>query len=391
MPKKQVLFVYESFNIGGSTTSLINLLRGFDYARFDIDLISYRSGNEEIRKKLPKHINILKDAAKYGENRSSKVIKAARSAFSSEFWRALKARRQRASKYVFLQHMSYARLKLSRRVKKHYDAVIGYVEGWSNSYALSKLVDADKRIIFIHIDYLASGSLPQIDRKAFSRADSIVSVSQSCLRGFQAAFPEYSNRAVCIENIFDVRELIQRSAAEPNIDIGEFDIITVCRPDIYVKGLDRILNVAAKLRENGYRFRWGLLGVSDRGEFHKLYSRYDLIDTVIPLGSTNEPYPYFKRARILAVTSRHEAKPTVVTEAQILGLPCIVTDYCSAREQVRDGVDGLIVENSENGIFSVICRVLDDSDLINSFSDELKNKHFGFENSYKTLYDLIER
>lgn len=390
MPKKQVLFVYEGFNVGGSTTSLINLLRGIDYTRFDIDLISYRGGSETIKARLPEQINILKDAAKYGENRPSRIIKAASLAFSAELWRALKAKRRHTSKYVFLQHMSYARLRLSRRLKKHYDAVIGYVEGWSNSYALSRLVDADKRIIFIHIDYFASGSSPQTDRKAFSRADYIVSVSQSCLRGFRSAFPEYTDRAVCIENVFDVSELIQRSNAPLQSDIGEFDIITVCRPDIYVKGIDRILNVAAKLRENGYNFRWGLLGVSDCGEFHTLYSKYELGDTVIPLGITNEPYPYFRHARVLAVTSRHEAKPTVVTEAQILGLPCIVTDYCSAREQVRDGIDGIIVENSDDGIFSGICRVLDTPGLINSFSDALKDKRFSFEGSFEALYALID-
>lgn len=389
--KKRVLFVYESFNIGGSTTSLINLLGGFDCERYEVDLISYRSTPKSREGKLPRQVRVLDDAAKHGKSAISTAVKAIKLAFSPSFHRAMLARRRGCSKYAVQQYMSYARLRLSRRLREHYDAVVGYVEGWSNAYALSPRVNADRRIIFIHHDYGTAGDIPQVDRSAFFGASAIVTVSESCRRGFVAIFPELADRTYVIENVFDPLRL--RALAEAPLPIGSaehFDILTVCRPDIYVKGLDRILNVAADLRENGYSFRWGLLGVTDSGEFHRLYSRYDLGDHVIPLGETDDPYPFFRCADVLAVTSRHEAKPMVVTEARLLGLPCIVTEYSSAREQVRDGIDGLVVENSEEGIFSGICRVLDDPSLLAAFAAELKSDHYDNSGSYRTLYALLD-
>ncbi len=389
--KKRVLIVYESLNIGGSTTSLINLLRGFDSERYELDLIRYRRSPSECADMLPGWVRTLDDAAKHGKTSPAVAVKALKLAFSPSFYRAMLAKRRGASKYAVQQHMAYARLRLSRKTEGRYDAVIGYLEGWSNAYALSRLVRAERRIVFIHHDYASAGDVPDIDRRAFAGASAIVTVSESCRKRFSAVFPELSGRVHVIENVFDppaVRASADGTALPDGI--GHFDILTVCRADIYVKGLDRLLSVAEKLRKNGYRFRWGLLGVSDSGDFHRLYLRYGLDGYVVPLGEVSSPYPFFRRASILAVTSRHEARPMVVTEAQILGLPCIVTDYSSAREQVRDGVDGLVVENSEEGIYSGICRVLEHPELIEGFADGLKDRCFDGSASYATLYSLID-
>ena len=63
-----------------------------------------------------------------------------------------------------------------------------------------------------------------------------------------------------------------------------------------------------------------------------------------------------------------------VTEAQILGVPCIVTDYSSAREQVCDGLDGIITENSTEGIVSALRRVMDDPTVRQGLTEALRGK-----------------
>ena len=65
-------------------------------------------------------------------------------------------------------------------------------------------------------------------------------------------------------------------------------------------------------------------------------------------------------AGLLAQTSRFEGKSVVVDEARVLGLPVLATDYSSARDQVRDGVDGLIVPMNPDGIARGIETLLHD-------------------------------
>lgn len=395
--KKRVLIVYERFNTGGSTTALLNLLNSFDYERFNVELISYRNENEACRALIPKQVKILNDAAKLGESRFSRVFKAASLLASPSFYKAMriyKKRKKKYSKYQVLQHMAYARLRLSKKVYDNYDVVMGYVEGWSDAYALSKLVNADKRIIFIHLDYLASGLLPNIDRAAFARADKIICVSKACKNCFITAFPELADKAEYCENMFLPQRLNELALSYKTEECELPRFITVCRADIYVKGLDRILNIAANLKKNGYKFRWELIGVDTEGAFGEAFKEYKLSDCVFPLGNMENPYPYFVSADWLIVASRFEAKPMVVTEAELLGLPCIATEYSSVREQISDGIDGLIAENSENGLYEVICRALDDTSLKESCKRNLEQRQAklkaGFKSTLEKLYNILE-
>ena len=259
MKKKKLLFIYEELNTGGSTTSLLNLLDIFDYERYEVDLLCYRMPSPEHCSALglSERVRVLDGAAKYGKSRAERIIKAGILALSPSFHRALRARKRCASKYVVLQNMSYARLRLSKGLAAHYDAAVSFIEGWSNSYLLSDKVSADKKIAFIHLDYPHSGLDPELDRAAFARADRIALVSEHCREGFISLFPEYEDKAVCVRNVFSPEKL--RLLADTPSDADKngakhYDFIMVCRPDIYVKGLDRLTEAAAKLKRSGRSF-----------------------------------------------------------------------------------------------------------------------------------------
>ena len=72
---------------------------------------------------------------------------------------------------------------------------------------------------------------------------------------------------------------------------GGFDFLTVCRPDIFVKGLDRLLDAAAELRDNGYSFKWAVVGVGADQRFLSMLSEKKLDGYVIPFVATENPYP----------------------------------------------------------------------------------------------------
>ena len=55
------------------------------------------------------------------------------------------------------------------------------------------------------------------------------------------------------------------------------------------------------------------------------------------------PYPYIKACDIYAQPSRYEGKSVTVREAQMFCKPVVLTDYPTAKSQIQNGIDGVIV------------------------------------------------
>ena len=79
-----------------------------------------------------------------------------------------------------------------------------------------------------------------------------------------------------------------------------------------------------------------------------------------------------------------------MTEAQILGLPVLATNYASAAEQITDGVDGLIVENSEAGIERGLERLMETPGLLDALKKGVQAHHYGNEAEIEKYYALFE-
>ena len=82
-----------------------------------------------------------------------------------------------------------------------------------------------------------------------------------------------------------------------------------------------------------------------RGDAEKLEEQIrnlGLEEDFILLGTVENPYPYYAQCDLYVHTACFEGKSIAIEEAQILGCAVLVTDYDGVREQVEDGVDGII-------------------------------------------------
>ena len=79
-----------------------------------------------------------------------------------------------------------------------------------------------------------------------------------------------------------------------------------------------------------------------------------------------------------------------VTEAMMLGLPALVTNYASAAEQVRQGVDGLIVENSQQGVTEGLCRLVAQPEEVQRMGRAAAAHDYGNEGDVARLYALLD-
>ena len=53
-------------------------------------------------------------------------------------------------------------------------------------------------------------------------------------------------------------------------------------------------------------------------------------------------------------------------------------------------INGLIVDMNENSIYEGIKKLIEDSELMNKFNNNLINENLGTENEIQKVYELIE-
>lgn len=390
--KKKILFIYPEMMVGGSTTSLLALLNALDSSRYEVDLILYRNRGE-LFQDIPESVRLLPQASRYPDNSRSSLLKKSLLLLVRGYLpKAVFYERKYHQRWgLNLQVMADGQAFLSRKLRKEYDVAIGFLELWSIAYLLSG-VQAKNKIGWVHVDYEKAGYVPELDQDHFRGLDQIASVSESCRKSLARAFPDFTEKMVVVENILSADYIREKSQPPVDIDFAGLKIITVCRLTIHTKGLDRIIRVAGRLREEGHRFRWFIVGDGqDRGELEKLIEASDLKEVVVLKGLQLNPYLLMKSCDVFVLPSRTEGKPMSVTEAQILGLPVIITDYASAGEQVKNGVDGLIASApEEESIHLLLQGILNHPHRLEAMKQHVSKKDFNYEETIRSFYQIIE-
>lgn len=141
-------------------------------------------------------------------------------------------------------------------------------------------------------------------------------------------------------------------------------ILTVGRLS-HQKGIDEAIRMAVRLKTEGLKFRWYVVG---DGEEHEILQRQideaNIGKQFILLGQKLNPYPFFRECDIYAQPSRWEAFCLTLAEAKVFRKPIIVTDFVGAREQIQDGKTGLIVPLGDYETFYLgIVSLLSDAEL----------------------------
>ena len=381
MKKKELLFIYPYMMIGGSTTSLLSVLNSIDYNCYNVDILFYEKTGELIDY-LPSQVRILPYACKYTSTKKLHLRKL----FSPvSCVNAVKGRilsRRENNPWIADQFGSRDNVRYCVAQKKEYDIAFSYLEFWP-MYYLAEKVTARRKIAWIHTDYEKLGLLRKYEDKTLKKLDRIVLISKECRDIFERCFPKWKYKTEVVENFPSV-QMIKKQADEKtafSVAKGRVNLITVCRIDFMSKGLDRAVNVIENLVQNGYesKFHWYIVGQgSDYTALEQLIIEKNLSSTITLLGAKNNPFPYEKKCDIFFLPSYFEGKPVSVTEAQILGLVPVVTNYSSAKEQIVNGIDGLIVNNNEEDILAGLKYLIEQPKELQRLKEGLLNKELQF-------------
>ncbi len=370
--------------LGGSTTALLSLMNSLDPSEYQIDL-QLQSNSGPLLGDIPEHVNILPTAQKY-KGLKGRILKPLRFVFQGALFKAffanLKNKKLGLSPNVVTEFWARS---LSRKNTNRYDYAIGFLEGWSNWY-LAYNTNADKKYGWLHSTFANITNEPSSQLPWMKRVDNIVFVTDACLEAFKETMPDMAHKAIAIENITDSEIIRKRSERIDEADeaynvfknADRFKIITVCRVTIGTKGLDRIVNCAKKLKDEGVDFLWYIVGNGpDDDKLKALISEAGVGDCLVPVGVRFNPYPLIKEADIMCMPSRYEGKPMVITESMILGVPPVVTEYLSAHDQIQSGIDGIVVQNDDTSIFDTVLKCAKDKNSVNSMKSYLLENEYG--------------
>ena len=81
--------------------------------------------------------------------------------------------------------------------------------------------------------------------------------------------------------------------------------------------------------------------------------------------------------------------PSTVTEAKILGVPSVVTEYLSAREQIEQKIEGIIVDNNDGSIEDGLRWCLDNKSELNRMREYLSSKNYGNDKTFHQIENIL--
>ena len=124
----------------------------------------------------------------------------------------------------------------------------------------------------------------------------------------------------------------------------------------------------------------------------KLKSDLGVDKTAVMLGFTDNPYPYFKNADFYILSSRYEGFPTVLFEAITLKKKINSTEVSGSAEMLNNGELGLLVENSEEGIYSGMKQALSHPESFEKYSEKLESYEIPFtlKNSVDKIISVLD-
>jgi glycosyltransferase involved in cell wall biosynthesis len=392
--KKKLLFIMNSLTCGGAEKALVSLLQAIDYSKYEVDLYLFKHeglfmGN------IPKEVTLLSEPIAYRffdmpfKDAVLRALKMGRfdimmsRIFMTYIYKTENdpsVKEQKAWRYI---------AKCIKPINKKYDFAAGYLQR-SPDYFCAEKVNAGKKAGFIHTDYGNINIDVAIDRQYLSKLDKIFTVSETCKINFLKKLPELQNKVEVMYNILSPKTI--EDLALELIPVKGFGHTIVSLGRLHpAKGYDLAIKACGILKNRGYKINWRIIGEGDeRAKLEQLVKDENLENEFIINGVMSNPYPYVKDADVYVQTSRFEGKSIAIDEAKILGVPIVVTNFETAKDQISDGENGLITDMNPEAVAGAIEKLLTRSDLRNHFIQNLSQENLGNQDEMNKLYTFIE-
>ena len=351
----KVLVLHGHLSMGGEERVLLSVLKNLVELNYDVDLlITWNHGeNNLFENEIPEKVNYKFLFDNY--NGKNKLIK--------EIYRI-------RAKATYLK-------KVEKIIKENkYDVIIDY------SSNLLKYNNFDIKVpVFAWIHFsLTFGEKLSADKiekykKQYKKYDKILAICDTMRDEFVEILGMEKNKVELVYNPIDL-EAIRKKAETIDKKYENYlkqDYFLQVSRLTEQKQPEHLVDIYYKLKQQGIKEKLYFIGNGEKIELIKQKIReYNLENDVVLLGQIENPYPFFKNAKLFVHTAKYEGLPTVLLESLTLGTPVVAYD-CPT------GPKDILGQNSEYGELIP----LNDKDTFVEKIYELMNKNEKYENYRK--------
>ena len=378
--KKKILIRIGSLRHGGAEKVLVTFLNNLLKDKYEIDLLLNLYSGKYLPE-VPDWINVL--YLNKGEMiTTNRLQDIPTKAFRVIYQRVLKTFPSLLYQFILKG--------------KKYDIEFAAIHGFRDEI-LNSPVTSSKKLIWIHNDLKKTELYNYTDEEfqKFFGFDKIMVISEKIQHDFEnlAKTEQDKNKIVRIYNPLDTEEIIAKSEVESWKSEDESPVFISVGTVFPQKGFDRLLKVHRRLLDEGFDHKIQILGDGyDFENIKKLQQDLGITETSALFGFTDNPYPFIRNSDFYILSSRYEGFPTVLFEAITLKKKIIATDVSGVREMLEDGKLGLIVDNSENGIYEGMKKALQNPESFDQYEQQLKDYKmpFDLENSVNSISKILD-
>ena len=363
----KILVLHGHLSMGGEERVLLNVLRNLVELNYDVDLLITWNHKENnlFENEIPKKVNYEFLFDSY--NGKNKLIK--------EIYRI-------RAKTTYLK-------KIEKKIKNEkYDIVIDY------SSNLLKYDNFDIKIpVFAWIHFsLTFGEKLTLEKikkykKQYKKYSKIFAITRVMKEEFINKVGIDEKKVELVYNPIDLK-LIEKKAE--NVEKKYENYLT------QQKQPEHLVDIYYKLKQAGIKEKLYFIGDGEKKEIIKQkIKEYNLEDDIILLGQIENPYPFFKNAKLFVHTAKYEGLPTVLLESLALGTPVVSYDCPTGPRDIlgKNSEYGELISLNDKDMF--VEKVLE---LMNSKEKYEKYKKlslirandFSMENNKVKLKELIE-
>lgn len=374
----KILFVINGLGGGGAEKVFVDLIRNFDQKKYDITVLAVDDWGiykYEMRKMVKYHY-LMKHEEKEGIKRK---------------WYGFLSVIGRKIIRSFPSHVLYKWF-----IKGTYDVEIAYIEGEATKILAGSNNRKSVKYAWVHTDMIKNPWTEkiyknvEIEKKDYQKFNRIMAVSESVKEAFEK---KYGISADVMYNALDDREIVEKAKDQIDTIIKNESLCIVTVGGLReVKGFLRLLKVINRLQNEKISVQLVIIGEgSEREKLERYIQSNGLEEKVLLYGFTTNPYSLIIQGDLYVCSSFAEGFSTSVTEALILGVPVLTTECAGMRELLGDSEYGMIVENSEEGLYNGIKYISENPDVLKKMKQKSRErgKVFTIQKRIKELEKVI--
>jgi len=320
MNKKTIMFVIPTLNKGGAER-VISVLANYLSNKFTVSVVSLGT-----------------DAPQYDIKAEFVLLNT--NVYKSKCLKAFN---------IFLRALAVRKLIKSRQP----DTIISFMESANIPVILASRLVRNKRSLVVSVRNNPS-RFPWYYRLAirllYSIPDRVVAPSLGISKALETHIIQ--NHGIdFIPNPIDPSSIRKQASADTNypFDLPDKYILAVGRLT-YQKGFDRLISIFSKLKSDDLHLV--ILGEGElRNDLLDLVRIYDLGDRVIMPGIVSNPFPIYRNAVCLALTSRYEGWPNVLNEAIASSCPVVSYGCKYGPDEILNCNNGLLIDEGDEQAF----------------------------------------